>query len=37
MSAHDQVAVSQYRSWFTDQVSHGKNWTIPFVQLPDMV
>ena len=24
-------------SWFPDQVSHGKNWSLPFFKLPDMM
>ena len=37
VSAHDQIAISQYHSEFTDQVTHERKWSLSFIQLPDMV
>ena len=33
---HGQSAYSQYHSQFKDQVSHGKNQSPPYFQLPDI-
>ena len=35
--AHGHIAISQYHSQFTDQVLHGKNRSLSFFQLPNMV
>ena len=35
--ADGHIAISQYHSEFTDQVLHGKNQSLSFFQLPNMV